>query len=77
MQLRELRESQNLTIEELATKAAVPASTISALEEGRLAPSDITGNKLAKGLGVGTHEIAELIAAAIFTGTGPGEQRQR
>ena len=76
MQLRELRERQNLTIEELGTKAAVPASTISAIEEGRVAPSQITGNKLAKGLGVGPHEIAEVVASAIGEGAS-GEQGPR
>ena len=68
MQLRELRERQNLTIEELGTKAAVPASTISAIEEGRAAPSQITGNKLAKGLGVRPYEIEEVVASAIGEG---------
>ena len=72
MQLRELREKQNLTIEELGTKAAVPASTISAIEEGRVVPSERTGIKLAKGLGVGPHEIAELIASYVISGEGQG-----
>ena len=67
--LRELRERQNLTIEELGTKAAVPVSIISAIEEGSLAPSERTGIKLAKGLGVGVHEIAELVASAINIGS--------
>jgi transcriptional regulator with XRE-family HTH domain len=66
--LRELREKQNLTIEELGTKASVPANTISAIEEGSLAPSQITGNKLAKGLGVGPHEIDEVVRSAIGEG---------
>jgi len=67
--LRELRGRQNLTIEELGTKAAVPVSTISAIEEGRVVPSERTGIKLAKGLGVGVHEIAELVASAVNIGT--------
>ena len=67
--LRELRERQNLTREELGTKAAVPVNTISAIEEGRVAPSDRTGIKLAKGLGVGVHEIAELVASAVNIGS--------
>ncbi len=72
MQLRELRESQNLTIEELGTKAAVPASTISAIEEGRVVPSERTGIKLAKGLGVRIDAIEELIASYVISGEGKG-----
>ena len=67
--LKELRERQNLTIEELGIKAAVPATIISAVEEGRVIPSERTGNKLAKGLGVGPHEISELVVSAINIGS--------
>ena len=72
MQLRELRESQYLTIEELATKAGVPANTISAIEEGRVVPSHITGNKLVKGLGARPDAIDEVVASYIISGEGQG-----
>ena len=73
MQLRELRESQNLTIEELGTKARVPADTISAIEEGRVVPSHITGNKLAKGLGVRSDAIEEVVQSYVISGEGNGK----
>ena len=73
MQLREVGEKQNLTIEELGTQAAVPAITISAIEEGRVAPSQINGIKLAKGNGVRPDETEELVASYIISGEGKGE----
>lgn len=72
MKLRELRESQNLTIEELGTKATVPASTISAIEEGRVKPSERTCIKLAKGLGVRIDAIEEVVASYTISGEGQG-----
>ncbi len=73
MQLRELRESQNLTIEELGTKAGVPASTIIAIEEGSLTPSERTGIKLAKGLEVRIDAIEEVVKSYTISGEGKGK----
>ena len=50
----------------------MPPSTISAIEEGRLTPSQITGNKLVKGLGVRPDAIDEVVASYIISGEGQG-----
>jgi len=63
MKLQELREEQHLSIEGLGQKAMVPVGTITAIEEGRVKPSQVTGNKLAKALEVRPDQIEEVIAA--------------
>jgi len=50
--LRELREGQNLTQDELAQKARIARNTVARIEQGRLSPSADTLEKLADGLGV-------------------------
>ena len=63
MKLQELREEKLLSIEVLGEKAKVPIDTITAIEEGRTKPSQITGNKLAKALEVRPDQIEEVMAA--------------
>ncbi len=63
MKLQDLREEKLLSIEGLGEKAKVPTSTITAIEEGRVKPSEVTGNKLAKALEVRPDQIEEVIAA--------------
>ena len=63
MKLQELREEKLLSIEGLGEKAMVPVGTITAIEEGRVKPSQVTGNKLAKALEVRPDQIEEVLAA--------------
>ncbi len=61
MKLQELREEKLLSIEGLGEKAMVPVGTITAIEEGRVKPSQVTGNKLAKVLEVRPDQIEEVL----------------
>ena len=63
MKLKEVREKNLLSIEDLGTKAKVSSSMINDIEEGRATPSQITGNKLAKALEIRPDQIEELTAA--------------
>ena len=63
MKLQELREKKLLSIGGLGEKAMVPVGTKTAIEEGRVKPSQVTGNKLAKALEVRPNQFEEVLAA--------------
>jgi len=55
--LRELRESQFLSQEELAKRAEISTSTVNHLENGKQKPRFVTIRKLAKALKVNPKDI--------------------
>jgi len=63
MRLKELRVSKFLSVRELAKRAGIATSTITAIENGRELPSTRTTRKLAEALGVAATEIDEVKAA--------------
>lgn len=58
--LREARDQQNLSVDELAAASNVTAETITAIEDGSSRASVVVGLKLSKALGKPTSEIIEL-----------------
>ena len=61
--IRRLREKHGLTLRALATRAGVPASSISAVEQGTRAGARLslaTGKKLALALGVTLDYLAGM-----------------
>ena len=60
LELRRIREERGLTVEELAEKSGVSATTIRDLERGARAPRGDTIAKLAKPLGLTFDEVWEL-----------------
>ncbi len=59
LELRRLREERRLSVEELAEKSGISASTIRAVEGGREARGD-TVARLGKPLGLTFEEVWEL-----------------
>ncbi len=57
--LRELRDSQNLSLEALATRSGVSRSNISLIERGESSPTAAVLNKLASALGVALATLFE------------------
>jgi len=56
-QIKELRESQHLTQDELAEKAGIPQSHVCRLERGKHTPTHVTIEKIAEALGVKPSDI--------------------
>ncbi|MQV97093.1 helix-turn-helix domain-containing protein [Sinorhizobium medicae] len=57
--LRQLRQENGLTLNELARRCALAPSTLSKIENGQMSPTDDTILSLAEGLGA---DVAELFA---------------
>ncbi len=60
MELRRIREERKLSVEELAEKSGISATTIRALEGGRREANGETIAKLAKPLGLSFEEVWSL-----------------
>lgn len=58
--LKEAREQQELSVEDLAAAAAVLPETITGIEAGTLRASTVVGLKLSRALGRPMSEIREL-----------------
>ncbi len=61
MGLRDLRDEQALSQQELAARAQVSKTTIVNIEAGRIRPHPLTVRKLAAGLGLSTREVARQL----------------
>jgi transcriptional regulator with XRE-family HTH domain len=60
LKLRRIREERGLTVEELAEKSGISATTIRVVERGAREARGDTVAKLAKPLGLAFHEVWEL-----------------
>jgi transcriptional regulator with XRE-family HTH domain len=60
LELRRLREERGLTVEELAKKSGISATTIRIVERGGRAPRGATVARLAKPLGLTFDEVWSL-----------------
>jgi transcriptional regulator with XRE-family HTH domain len=60
LELRRIREEQGLTVEELAEKSGISATTIRAVERGAQEPRMDTVAKLATSLGLTFDEVWRL-----------------
>ena len=67
--LKDLREEQDLTLQQLADKAGVSVGTVYKAESGRVQPFGRTLHKLARALGV---PVATLRACGPVPGAGAG-----
>jgi transcriptional regulator with XRE-family HTH domain len=72
--VRELRASQNLSLDTLAGKSGVSRSMISLIERGKSSPTAVVLDKLASGLGVTLGALFETSAA--HTRSGPVARRE-
>ncbi len=68
--LKSVREAQDMTVQELADKAMVKASTIEGIEAGTERASFSTSLKLARALGVDVKSIQEF--SGLFGSGGSG-----
>jgi DNA-binding XRE family transcriptional regulator len=59
--LRELREGQALSQQELAARAVVSKTTIVSIEAGHIRPHPLTVRKLAADLGLPTREVVRQV----------------
>jgi transcriptional regulator with XRE-family HTH domain len=57
--VRELRQRKGLSGKEVAARAGIPPETLSRIENGKMVPSAAMMEKLAHGLGVPAHQIAD------------------
>ncbi|HEX5592048.1 MAG TPA: helix-turn-helix transcriptional regulator [Solirubrobacterales bacterium] len=71
--IRELRERQGLTQEELASRANLHGTDISSLEGGRRNPTLKALERVSKGLGVATSEL--LVLAEVLKKTSAPPRR--
>ena len=55
--VRQLRRQRDLTLEQLGERAKVSDKFVQSIETGRQSPTIDTVEKLARGLGVGLHEL--------------------
>lgn len=55
--IRQLRRQQDLTLEKLGERSKLSPKFLQAIETGRQAPTIETIDKLARGLGVASHEL--------------------
>ena len=60
LKLRRIREERGLTVEELAEKSGISATTIRVVERGAREARGDTVAKIAKPLGLAFHEVWEL-----------------
>ena len=73
--VRELRATQALSLDALATKCGVSRSMISLIERGESSPTAVVLEKLAAGLGVMLASLFETTAAAAQVPSGPVARR--
>src|SRR5436189_4344038 len=74
--VRELRATQGLSLDALATKTGVSRSMISVIERGESSPTAVVLEKLAAGLGVTLVSLFDAPAAAAETPRGPLARRE-
>jgi transcriptional regulator with XRE-family HTH domain len=60
--IRRLREGQDLSLAELASRAEVEAATLSQVETGAVDPPWHTVEAIARGLGLSAQGLAEAVA---------------
>src|SRR5213593_5268745 len=73
--IRELRATQGLSLDALASKTGVSRSMISVVERGESSPTAVVLEKLAAGLGVMLASLFDTPAAAAPTPAGPIARR--
>ena len=69
--IRRLREGQNLSLADLATRSQVDATTLSQVETGAVDPPWDTVKAIARGLGLSTHDLTDAVAEQ----RGEGDER--
>jgi transcriptional regulator with XRE-family HTH domain len=74
--VRELRATQALSLDALATKSGVSRSMISLIERAECSPTAAVLEKLARGLGVTLASLFDLPAALTPTPSGPVSRRK-
>src|SRR5437773_10920013 len=74
--VRELRATQGLSLDALATKTGVSRSMISVIERGESSPTAVVLEKLAAGLGVTLVSLFDPPAAAAERPNGPLARRE-
>jgi transcriptional regulator with XRE-family HTH domain len=74
--VRELRATQALSLDALATKSGVSRSMISLIERGESSPTAVVLEKLAAGLGVMLASLFDAPATAMQTASGPVARRE-
>src|SRR5712691_11963036 len=73
--VRELRATQGLSLDAVATKSGVSRSMISLIERGESSPTAVVLEKLAAGLGVMLASLFDAPAAAAQAPSGPVARR--
>jgi transcriptional regulator with XRE-family HTH domain len=74
--VRELRATQALSLDALATKSGVSRSMISLIERGESSPTAVVLERLAAGLGVTLASLFDAPATAAQTPSGPVARRE-
>jgi transcriptional regulator with XRE-family HTH domain len=57
--VRELRQRKGMSGKEVAARAGIPPETLSRIENGKMMPTAAMLEKVATGLGVAAHQIAD------------------